>query len=316
MFARSTIGAIIFALALIAEAPALAFEATTKEITEKSDTAEVTLAYPQFGIASIDSEVEAFAKQKHAEFKEFFAERSATDQPYSTDLSFEIARNDDQMLEVLFTHSYYFGGAHPNMNRYSFNYLMPSAARVYVPELFTKEGFKRVSELAIADLKPKLTGPDGMADAHQVEMGAGPFSDNFHAFVLTAEELAIYFDPYQVAAYAAGPQEVHIPLTKLNGRLRTDPTSPLPSFDCAKASTEMEEVICADPAVARLDREVADAYAWRLAWAQPEEKPGLKQTQRDWLAERDKTCGAVGGAQRTRCLSEHYGARLKVLRMA
>jgi uncharacterized protein len=117
-----------------------------------------------------------------------------------------------------------------------------------------------------------------------------------------------------VAAYAAGPQEVHIPLSKLRGLMRADPLAPMASFDCAKAQSANEKAICSDAALARLDRQVADSYAWRLAWAQEEEKPGLRQSQRDWLRDRDTICTAAAG-DLPACLSELYTARLKVLRM-
>jgi uncharacterized protein YecT (DUF1311 family) len=306
--------ALVLSAGLIFAAPALARDATDKRIEEKSSTHELTLAYPQFGMAMIDAELEKFAKDKHTEFTAFLAERGEQEQPYSAQLEYSVARNDNEVLAVLFTYSHYLGGAHPNMNRYSFNYLMPGGDRVFLPELFDNVGFKRVSDLAIADLKPKLTGPDGMSDDKQIETGAGPYSDNFEAFVLGKDQLSIYFDPYQVAAYAAGPQEVHIPLSKLSAVMREDPLAPLPSFDCAKAATAAEKAICGDVGLARLDRRVADTYAWRLSWAQDDEKAGIKQAQRDWLAARDKACSA-GTSELSPCLSEQYESRLKALRM-
>jgi uncharacterized protein YecT (DUF1311 family) len=297
----------------LAISPAVALEATEKKIDDKSAVHELTLAYPQFGVPAIDAELESFAREKADEFKAYLAERGEQDQPYSAQLEYTIARNDDQVLAILFSYSHYLGGAHPNMNQYGYNYVMPAGSRVYLPELFTKEGFKRVSELAIADLKPRLTGPDGMSDVSQIELGAGPYADNFEAFVLGKDELAIYFDAYQVAAYAAGPQEVHIPLAKLDGMMRPDPLAAMASFDCAKAKSVTEKAICADAEVARLDRRVADAYAWRLAWAQEDEKAGIKTTQRQWLTARDAACSAADNL--SGCLIEQYSTRLKVLRM-
>jgi uncharacterized protein YecT (DUF1311 family) len=308
-----SIALVIGALFLLAVSPSLAVVTSEKKIEEKSEAHDLVIAYPQFGVAAIDTEIEGFAKEKQAEFKGFLEERGAEDQPYSAQLEYKVARRDDQVLSILFTYSHYLGGAHPNMNQYSFNYLMPAGSRIYLPELFTKEGFKRVSELAIADLKPRLTGPDGMSDAAQIELGAGPYADNFEAFVLGKDELAIYFDAYQVAAYAAGPQEVHIPMSKLTGLMRANPLAPLASFDCEKAESATEKAICSDAAVARLDRRVADAYAWRLAWAQEEEKAGFKQAQRDWLTARDKSCGATENLNS--CLTEQYSARLKALQI-
>ncbi|HEY6816425.1 MAG TPA: lysozyme inhibitor LprI family protein [Croceibacterium sp.] len=59
-----------------------------------------------------------------------------------------------------------------------------------------------------------------------------------------------------------------------------------PSFDCAKAHSAVEHAICADAALAELDREEARIY--RLARAAPEaNRDALRDRQRRFLAERD-----------------------------
>ena len=75
------------------------------------------------------------------------------------------------------------------------------------------------------------------------------------------------------------------------------------SFDCAKAGTPVEHMICADPGVSTLDQRLADAY--RAASARD---PHVKETQRDWLVGTRNKCGT------TACLSEAYGARLEALK--
>jgi uncharacterized protein YecT (DUF1311 family) len=57
-----------------------------------------------------------------------------------------------------------------------------------------------------------------------------------------------------------------------------------PSFDCAKASTKVETMICGDEELAAADRAVARLYA-----AVPSsEKQIFWRKQTDWLAERDR----------------------------
>jgi len=55
------------------------------------------------------------------------------------------------------------------------------------------------------------------------------------------------------------------------------------SFDCAKAGTRVEKAICADPALGRLDEEIA--AAWRAAGADLDEpmRQRLVRSQREWL---------------------------------
>jgi uncharacterized protein len=74
------------------------------------------------------------------------------------------------------------------------------------------------------------------------------------------------------------------------------------SFDCAKAGTAVERMICADPGVSALDQRVADAYKAASA-----RDPHVKEAQREWLADTRNKCAT------TACLSAAYGARLEAL---
>lgn len=65
-----------------------------------------------------------------------------------------------------------------------------------------------------------------------------------------------------------------------------------PSFDCAKATTEVEKTVCASPDLAQADRALADAYKAVLARAPEEAKALLRADQRAWIAHVGKTCQA------------------------
>lgn len=58
------------------------------------------------------------------------------------------------------------------------------------------------------------------------------------------------------------------------------------SFDCSKASTDIEHVICRDPALSQLDGELGAAYRARLGL-----DPGLRESQVAWIRERNQRCG-------------------------
>lgn len=60
-----------------------------------------------------------------------------------------------------------------------------------------------------------------------------------------------------------------------------------PSFDCASAKREVEKVICADPQLGVLDRQIAEAYERVLKAASKRSADGLRKSQRDFLAMRD-----------------------------
>lgn len=79
-----------------------------------------------------------------------------------------------------------------------------------------------------------------------------------------------------------------------------------PSFDCAKASTNVEKMICGDPKLAAADRDTAAAYKVKLAASADES--GLKQQQANWRRSVRDICTD------TDCLEGAYKQRLAELR--
>lgn len=67
-----------------------------------------------------------------------------------------------------------------------------------------------------------------------------------------------------------------------------------PSFDCAKAESSAEELVCSDPNLAVADRELAETYGLALAAARnldagaEEAEATLRATQRGWIGGRDE----------------------------
>lgn len=74
------------------------------------------------------------------------------------------------------------------------------------------------------------------------------------------------------------------------------------SFDCSRARTQVEKIICADAALSRLDEQLAEGYAAVL------QKSGgsgrVKAEQRDWLKNKRDRCGD------DQCLRNAYASRL------
>ncbi len=84
-----------------------------------------------------------------------------------------------------------------------------------------------------------------------------------------------------------------------------------PSFDCAKARSEVEHAICASAAVAELDREEARLY--RIARGVPNARRGeLVARQREFLEERDGCTESA--APLDECLRNAYLGDIAVLR--
>ncbi len=84
-----------------------------------------------------------------------------------------------------------------------------------------------------------------------------------------------------------------------------------PSFDCAKvAAGSIEEMICADDALAALDRKLDEVYAAASKKAANEHPPVLKAEQRGWIKGRNECWKAD---DRRRCVEDSYRLRIAEL---
>jgi uncharacterized protein len=74
------------------------------------------------------------------------------------------------------------------------------------------------------------------------------------------------------------------------------------SFDCAKASTTVEKLICADEKLSVLDDQLTAAY--KTASETATDKAAFKTQQRDWLKKKRNAC------KNAECLTKTYQARI------
>lgn len=310
---RRMMAMILAGLLLAGEAFAAGVKIADKAIKAKTDAYEIGVHYPQTGVAAIDLPIAAWIEREVATFKQEAApEQESVAGAWTLDIGYTVERNDDQALALLFSLSSYTGGAHGSHGFVAYNFLLPDGARVNLAQVLDgRRGLGKLSVLAVADLKKQLLTPDGMSDAEWIERGAGPEWGNFETFLLLPHALRLEFPQYQVAPYAAGPQQVSVPLAALDGVLRKDLRAPAASFDCAKAASAVERAICADGSLAQLDRELAAAYGRRLQeTSEAGDKDVIRAAQRTWLQQRDSGCRNASGEALARCLGNAYRARL------
>jgi uncharacterized protein YecT (DUF1311 family) len=84
-----------------------------------------------------------------------------------------------------------------------------------------------------------------------------------------------------------------------------------PSFDCAKARTPVELLICKDFELSSLDNEMANSYREAPKNASAERNEVIRRQQAEWFADYSRTCNAVRSeTQRRDCIAEYLGDRL------
>jgi len=302
----------------VAAASAAGVPITKKTITWKARQIEMTVEYPQTGNKAVDAVLTAFANKQVAQFKHDAAAYPPTtpDMGYYLSIGYTVERNDGQMLGILFSGDQFMGGAHPSHSQDAFNFTMPDGRQVFLGEILDgRKGIQKLSAIATAQLIKDIgTGDNAASDADSIKTGAAPYADNFKVFIWLPNKVHLYFPEYQVASYAAGPQETTIDLKLLKDVMRADWHAPAPSFDCAKAKTVNEKAVCADAALARLDRQVAEAYEftyYSTGAYDPDAQKKLLAAQRTFIATTAKTCT---GDKPGPCLIKAYTARLAALK--
>lgn len=85
------------------------------------------------------------------------------------------------------------------------------------------------------------------------------------------------------------------------------------AFDCAKASTETEKLICSDRALKQADDELGEAWRKARALLGETEFKTLRQNQRTWLKTRDARCGWGSDAERVQCLMQQTNRRTLII---
>ncbi len=312
---KTLLALLAFVAALPLSAEGAGLPVAKAAYTEKSKAFDISVEYPKTGNAAIDAVLAAYARDSAGRFKAESADaRQPGDPAYTLETTFHVDRNDGKVFAVVFEEYMDTSGAHPNGNYTTFNFSLPDGQQIFLPEMLDgARGIKRLSEVVQADLLKRIgTGADAASDPDTIKMGSGPYADNFKDFVLLPDKIHILFPAYQVASYAAGPQDAFVSLASLKDVMRKDWRAPAASFDCALAKSATEKAICSDASLARLDRQVAEQYARAMRDAYEDgAKTKLKQTQRDFIAARDKSCGTQSPA--VACLKNAYAARLKVL---
>lgn len=90
-------------------------------------------------------------------------------------------------------------------------------------------------------------------------------------------------------------------------------SSPAQAFDCAKASSETEKLICSDTKLKQADDDLGRAWRKARDLLGEAEFKTLRQNQRAWLKTRDARCGYGSDAERIDCLLQQTTQRTLII---
>ncbi len=203
--------------------------------TNKQSKYSVNAEYPQIegdprfdgfnqqARAMITKDVAAF-KTSETESLDETSDLAAETLNSTLDIGYRIHLATDDLISVAFTESQYSrGAAHGSSITVVFNYDVKNRKKLALADLFNPKSnyLSVISAYSIKDLKEQGKKNDMLME-DQIQEGAAARADNYSAWTITRKGICITFDPYQVAAYAAGPQHVLVPYSALKDVIRPD----------------------------------------------------------------------------------------------
>jgi len=145
-------------------------------------------------------------------------------QTSTLDVGYNVRFATDDLISVEFSESQYSrGAAHGSNFTVVLNYDVKNKKKLALADLFQPKSnsLSVISAYCIKDLQDQSKKNDMLME-DQIKEGAAPRADNYAAWTITRKGLWITFDPYQVAAYAAGPQHVLVLYSALKSIVKPD----------------------------------------------------------------------------------------------
>lgn len=173
----------------------------------------------------ISKDVAAFKSGETETEGEESMDLPAETQDSSLDAAYDFRYATDDLISLEWGEgTYERGAAHGNHLTQVLNYDVKKGKKLALADLFIDKSkyLTAIANYCMKELKDRAKKPDTMILEDQIESGAGPRADNYRAWSITKKGLWITFDPYQVAAYAAGPQYVLVPYSALKDIIKPD----------------------------------------------------------------------------------------------
>ncbi len=202
-------------------------ELSKKLRSEEETYYKITAYYPETGNQLANKTMQAFIADQVVQFKQDtgvenidpkHAKEMGLSSEYKYTLNIDyipVLAND--VYNYVFTIDTDTGGAHSNQFTKTFSYTA-DGAEITLADLFVpKSNYLTVISNYV---QTELGKRDG-ADQKWIADGAGPKADNYQSFDVQDSGIEFIFDPYQVAAYAAGTQKVLVPYTALSSVLKS-----------------------------------------------------------------------------------------------
>ncbi len=134
-------------------------------------------------------------------------------------ITYTINYQTPEYIEIAFGFDVFTGGAHGIPYTFMLHYDLAGNKDTGLKDIFVENTnyLGLISKLCAEDLTARQT--EIATDSTFITEGTQPKDSNFKNFTISGDTLKFSFDPYAVASFAAGPQEVKIPFSKIESIL-------------------------------------------------------------------------------------------------
>lgn len=199
---------------------------TENVITEEEEYLSTDIAYPEFYLyPDLNKLIKNIILADWNSFKSYSEKSwnsinnlnsSSYYPPFNYNVEYKVTYSSDIISIYLSTYNF-SGGAHGNTSIKTINYDKKSKKNLSITEA-TDYTYDELSDISRKKLYEKLISENKKdLDQQTVEIldemrneGTTPFASNFEKFTLNGNKLIIYFEPYTVAPYYYGVQEIEI----------------------------------------------------------------------------------------------------------
>lgn len=219
---------VVLAVALLAVLPALAkprlgekmVTAATNDYTVEVAVLQITA--PNSAQRSVNAALMRHAEQAIASFRKQSREYGAPPRggKNALHLTMKAEYETDRWLSVTCSGGMDFGGPHAGPLLESYLFDLKGGRELTLKELFRSGTpyLKIISDLSRNELKTRDLGSDEVWQ----KRGTEPRTSIINTFTIDATTLTIIYPAYQVAPYAAGPQRIKIPFSRLRSIANPD----------------------------------------------------------------------------------------------
>ncbi|MEG2005532.1 MAG: DUF3298 domain-containing protein, partial [Bilophila sp.] len=175
----------------------------------------IEVQYPVVGDPRIDADIAEWARQLVENFRTTYAEEPEIGTtPYELKASYTLTRSSAHAMSIAWEVGSYTGGAHGNLDIITATYETRSGVSLDLYDVFM-DLETALNAMAAYSYKALSETLGDMRSEDMLRGGTTPDADNFSSFMLTPDGVRVFFQPYQVAPWAAGTQVVDIPLAEL-----------------------------------------------------------------------------------------------------